>query len=49
MEKNIVNMNENYIHYIQSNPKLVQPMDDLAVSDMGTTGHYLTLDLPYKK
>ena len=21
-------------------------MDDLAVADMGTTGHYLTLDLP---
>ena len=31
---------------IQCNPKLVLPMDDLTVADMGTTGHYLTLDSP---
>ena len=35
-----------YMNYIQSNPKLVLPMDDLAVAYTGTTGHYLTLDLP---
>ena len=40
-------MNENYINYIQYNPKLVQTVDGLAVADMGTTGHYLTLDLPH--
>ena len=44
--KDIVNINENYINYIQSNPKLVQTVDDLAVVDTGTAGHYLTLDLP---
>ena len=37
---------DNYINYIQSNSKLVQIVDDLAVSDTGTTGYYLTLDLP---
>ena len=42
----MVNINENYISYIQSNPKLVLPMDDLAVTDTGMMGHYLTLDLP---
>ena len=42
----MVNINENYINYIQSNPKLVRPMDDLVVAETGTTGHYLTLDLP---
>ena len=42
----MVNINENYINYIQSNPKLVLPMDDLTVADTGTTGHYLTLDSP---
>ena len=42
----MVNINENYINYIQSNPKLVLPMDDLAVADTVTTGHYLTLDTP---
>ena len=46
LDKDIVNINENYINYIQSNPKLVQTVDELAVSDMGTTGHYLTLDSP---
>ena len=42
----MVDINEYYINYIQSNPKLVQPMDDLAVADTGTTGHYLPLDSP---
>ena len=39
-------MNENHINYIQSNPKLVQTVDELSVADTGTTGHYMTLDLP---
>ena len=39
-------MNENYINYIHSNPNLLQTVDELAVTDMGTTGHYITLDLP---
>ena len=41
-------MNENYINYIKCNPKLVRPMNDLAVADTGTTGHYLTFDSPCK-
>ena len=48
LNKDIVNINENYINYIKSNPKLVQPMYDLAVADTGTTGHYLTIDSPCK-
>ena len=44
--KYIVNINKNYINYIQSNPKILQTVDDLAVADTGTTGHYLTLDSP---
>ena len=43
LDKDIVNINDIYINYIQYNPKLVQ---ELAVVDTGTTGHYLTLDLP---
>ena len=43
----MVNINENYMHYIQSNPKLVRPMDDLALADTRTMGHYLTLDSPF--
>ena len=39
-------MNENYTNYIQSNPKLLQTVDELSVADTGTTGHYMTLDLP---
>ena len=42
----MVNINENYINYIQSNPKLALPMDNLAVADTGKTGHLLTLDSP---
>ena len=47
LDKDIRHINKNYINYIQSNPKLVLTMDDLAVADMGTTGHYLNLDLPW--
>ena len=39
-------MNENYINYIQYNPKLVLSVEDLEVVDTGTTGHYLTLNSP---
>ena len=46
LDKDIVNINENCINYIQSNPKLVPTMYYLAVADMGKTGRYLTLDLP---
>ena len=46
LDKGMVYINENYINYIQSNPKLVLPIDDLAVADTGTTVHYLTLDSP---
>ena len=46
LDKDIVKIIENYISYIQSNPKLVQTVDNLAVTDTGTTGNYLTLDLP---
>ena len=40
-------MNENDINYIQSNPKLVLSVEDLAVSYAGMTGNYLTLTSPY--
>ena len=43
LDKYIVNINKNYINYIQSNPKIVQPMDDLVVADTGTTRHYRLL------
>ena len=46
LDKDIVNINEDYINYIQSNPKILQAMDNLAVADTGTTGNYLTLDSP---
>ena len=46
LDKDIVKIIENYISYIQYNPKLVQTVDNLAVTDTGTTGNYLTLDLP---
>ena len=39
LDKDIVNINENYINYIQSNPKLVLSVEDLAVVDTGTKGH----------
>ena len=47
LDKDIVNMNENYINYIQSNPKLVQTVYSLEVAATGTTGNYMTLDSPW--
>ena len=47
LDKHTVDMNENYINYIQYNPKLVQTVDALAVADMRMTGHFLTLKSPY--
>ena len=38
-DKDIGNMNENYINSIQSNPKPVLSVEDLAVVDTVTTGH----------
>ena len=46
LDNGIVNTNENYINYIKSNPKVVQTVDELSVTDTGTTGHYLTLEFP---
>ena len=42
----MVNINENYINYIQSNPKLLLSVEDLSVADTVMMGHYLTLDFP---
>ena len=44
LDEDIVNINDNYINYIQSNHKLVLSVEDLEVADTGTTGHYLTLN-----
>ena len=49
LDKDKVNMNENYINYIQSHHELVLSVEDLAVADTGTTGHYLTLNWPCTK
>ena len=46
LDKDIVNIKENYISYIPSNTKLVQTMDNLSVAETGTTGSYLTLYSP---
>ena len=46
LDKDMVNINENYNNYIQYNLKLVRPMDDLSVADTVMMGHYLTLDSP---
>ena len=48
LDSDIVDINKNYINYIHSNPKLVKEtkVGELAVADMGTTGHYLNLDSP---
>ena len=46
LDKDIVNINENEINYIQSNHKRVQTVDELAVADTETTEHYLTLASP---
>ena len=37
VDKDIVNMNRNYINNIQSNPKLVRTVDELAVAGTGAT------------
>ena len=46
LDNNIVDINENYINYINSNPNIVHKLDELVVVDTGTTGHYLTPDSP---
>ena len=46
LDKDIVNINENCINYIQYNHKLVKKVDELAVEDTGTTGHDLPLEFP---
>ena len=46
LDKYIVNIIENYINYIQSNPKLVLSVEYLSVADIGMTGHYLTCNSP---
>ena len=48
LDTNIVDINENYINYINYNPKLVEEtdVDELAVADTGITGNYMTLDAP---
>ena len=49
LDINIVDINENYINYINSNSNLVKEtdVDELAVEDTRTTRHYTTLDSPY--
>ena len=47
LDKDIVNIDENYIKYILFNPKRVRTVDELEVTDTGTSGHYLTLDSPF--
>ena len=44
LDNDVVDIDENYVNYINSNPKLVHKVDELAVEYTGTTGHYLTLD-----
>ena len=46
LDNNIFNINENYINYIKSNPKLVQTVDELAAADTGKTWNYPTFDFP---
>ena len=46
LDNDIVYINENYINYINYNPKLVHEVDELAVAYTGTTEHYPTLDSP---
>ena len=48
LDSDIVDINENYIHYINSNPKLVKEtkVDELVVAYTGNKVHYLTLDSP---
>ena len=49
LDKDVVNIIENYINYIHSYPKLVQTVDEISVADTGMTGHYLTLEFPCEK
>ena len=46
LDNNIININKNHINYINSNPKLVNKVDKIAVADTGVAVHYLTLDSP---
>ena len=48
LDSDIVDINKNYINYINYNPKRVKKtkVDELAVAYTGTSGHYLTLDYP---
>ena len=47
LDNDIVDTNEKYINYINSNTKVVHTVDELSVSDTGMIGHYLTLDSPF--
>ena len=49
LDEDIVNMNKNYINYIQSNPDLVRTVGELSVADTRTTGHYLAPRLAMQK
>ena len=44
LDKDIVNIKENSINYINYNPKLLQTVYELSVKDTGMTGNYLSLD-----
>ena len=48
LDRYIVDINGNYINYINYNTKIVKEtdVDALEVIGTGTTGHYLTLDFP---
>ena len=48
LDSYVVDINKNNITYINYNPKLVEVtnVDELEITDMGTTGQYLTLDYP---
>ena len=49
LDSDIVDINENYINYINYNPKPIKEtnVDELAVAETGATGHYPTLDSTY--
>ena len=48
LDSDIVDINGNYINYINYNTKIVKEtdVDALDVTGTGTTGHYPTLDCP---
>ena len=46
LDRDILDIHENYMNYINSNPKIVNRVDELVVADTGKTGNYLTLDYP---